>query len=171
MVRAIHAARETATSPLEVYRTALAEVTPLVGATFASVFLRDGEDHQLLRLACAQSWPQSTARFLGELRIRVGRGPTGQAVARARPVEVLDMFEDPELEAWWEPARELGFVSMTAHPLIVDGRVVGAISFYFGERQALDDRDRSLLATVAREMAGAAETIRTSGPGPEAGSR
>lgn len=170
VVGAIHSARETATSPLEVYRTALAEVTPLVGATFASVFLRDADDPRLLRLACAHSWPQSTARFLGELRIREGRGPTGQAVGRGRPMEVVDVFEDPELEEWWEPARELGFVSMTAHPLIVDGDAVGSISFYFRERQFLDDGARSLLATVAREMAEAAEAVRA-GPGPGDGSR
>lgn len=171
IVREIRSALETASSPLEVYRRALAGVTPLVNATFASVFLRDSDDPELLRLACAQSWPQSSARFLGELRIREGRGPTGEAVARGRPVEVLDVFDDPGLEEWWEPARELGFVSMTAHPLIVDARVVGSVSFYFGERQPLDECERSLLATVAREMAEAAAMLRASGPGPGPGSR
>lgn len=64
----------TATQPLEVYRLALARVTPLVGASFSSVFLRDAADPDLLKLVCAQNWPQSSARFLSQLRIRVGRG-------------------------------------------------------------------------------------------------
>ena len=156
VVRTIHEAGASASSPLEVYRAALAGVTPLVGASFASVFLRDEDAPHLLRLACAQNWPQRSARFLSEIRIREGRGPTGQAVAQAAPIEVVDVFEDPDLEEWWEPARELGFTAMTAHPLMADGRAVGSISFYFSDSTRLNDEARSLLATAAREMADAA---------------
>lgn len=159
VVREIHRAAESATTPLQVFRTALARVTPLVEASFASVFLRDEDAPHLLRLACAQNWPQSSARFLSELRIREGLGPTGQAVAQGSPVEVVDVFEDPELREWWEPARELGFTAMTAHPLTVGDRVVGSISFYFEDPQPLDDDVRSLLATVARELPTAAESV------------
>ncbi|MFO7893746.1 MAG: GAF domain-containing protein [Longimicrobiales bacterium] len=159
LMREIRGAGNSAATALEVYRTALARVTPLVDATFASVFLRDDDAPHLLRLACAQNWPQSSARFLSRLRIREGRGPTGQAVAQGTPVEVADVFGDPELEEWWEPARELGFVAMTAHPLTVGDRVVGSISFYFSDPQPLDDDVRSLLATAAREMAAAAESL------------
>lgn len=159
LAREIRNALDGASSPLEVYRRALARVTPLVDADFASVFLRDDDDPRLLRLACAQNWPQASARFLGRLRIREGLGPTGQAVARARPVEVVDVFQDPALEDWWEPARELGFVSMTAHPLMSGDRVVGSISFYFTDRQPFDEGERRLLGTVAREIARAAHEV------------
>lgn len=143
-------------SPLEIYRRALARVTPLLGADFASVFLRDEEDPDLLRLVCAQSWPQSSARFLAELRVREGRGPTGQAVSRGEPVEVPDVFAGDSLDAWGEPARELGFVCMTAHPLMAHERVLGAVSFYYRERHRFDDRDRALVAVVAHQLARAA---------------
>lgn len=156
----IRGAVEYAASPLEVYRAGLAAVAPMVGATFASVFLRDEEDADLLRLTCALSWPQSSARFLSELRIREGRGPTGQAVAQDRPIEVVDVFEDAELKEWWEPAREIGFVAMTAHPLVVDGRTVGAISFYFEDRQPLDGHQRAIIGTAARELAAAGDQVR-----------
>jgi GAF domain-containing protein len=147
----------TASSAVEVYRVALARITPLVGASFASVFLRDGEDPDLLRLACAQNWPQSTARFLGDLRIREGRGPTGRAVSTGRPVEVTDVFQDPALEEWWTPARELGFVSMKSLPLTVEERVLGALSFYFRDRQEFGDDARSLMMVVAHQLAATAE--------------
>lgn len=143
----------TAGSPLEVYRTALARVTPIVGATFASVFLRDEADPQLMRLACAQNWPQRAARFLGEMRIREGRGPTGRAVSHGKPVEVANVFADPAMEEWWEPARELGFVSMIALPLAAEDSVFGALSFYFRERQDFDEAARALLAVVAHQLA------------------
>ncbi|MEN8162184.1 MAG: hypothetical protein ABFS41_19090, partial [Myxococcota bacterium] len=53
----------TATQALEVYRLALDRVTPLVGAQFSSVFLRDPGDRDLLKLSCAHNWPQSAAMF------------------------------------------------------------------------------------------------------------
>lgn len=147
----------TATSAVEVYRVALARITPIVGASFASVFLRDDDDPALLRLACAHNWPQATARFLSDLRIREGRGPTGRAVSTGQPVEVADVFDDPALGDWWTPARELGFVSMTALPLIIDERALGALSFYFRERQDFGDEARSLMVVVAHQLASTAE--------------
>lgn len=158
--REIRDAVEGAATPLEAYRAALARVTPMVDASFASVFLRDDHAPQLLRLACAQNWPQSSARFLSDIRIREGRGPTGQAVVEGRPVEVADVFADPELEEWWEPARELGFAAMTAHPLVLGDRVLGAVSFYFDDPRSIDDRTRTLLGTAARVMARAAGAAR-----------
>jgi GAF domain-containing protein len=160
LAREIAAVALTASSALEVYRTALAHITPAVGASFASLFLRDEEDPGLLRLACALNWPQSSARFLSDFRIRDGRGPTGQAVRHALPVEVTDVFQDPALEDWWEPARELGFVAMTSLPLMAGGRVLGALSFYFGERLELDHDARALLGVAAHQLAGTAERAR-----------
>src|SRR5690606_28998651 len=92
VVREIANAFLTAGTPVEVYRLALARVTPLVRASFSSVFERDPDDPALLKLTCANNWPQASARYLGQLRLRVGRGPTGGAVARNEPVEVTDLF-------------------------------------------------------------------------------
>lgn len=165
MAREIADSLLTARSPLEVYRLALARLTPRVGASFASVFLRDAEDPRLLRLACAQNWPQSSARFLSEMRIREGRGPTGRSVLEGESIEVVDVFADDSLEDWWEPARELGFVSMTAHPLMAEGKVFGALSFYFSDEQRFDDAARILLRIVAHQLASTATRARLTTPG------
>jgi signal transduction histidine kinase len=109
-----------ASHPLEVCRLALARVTSVVGARFSSVYLRDAEEPALLRLHCAHNWPQSSARFLGQLRIRESGGPTGTAATQNTIVEVSDVFADATLHDWWEPARELGFVSIIALPLKAD---------------------------------------------------
>ncbi|HEX7091225.1 MAG TPA: HAMP domain-containing sensor histidine kinase [Longimicrobiales bacterium] len=146
-----------ATRAVEVYRLALTRVTPLVGGSFSSVFLRDPVDPQLLKLECAQNWPQSSARFLGQLRIRVGRGPTGRAVQEGRAIAVEDVFADPALLEWWEPARELGFTSLIALPLRVRGETVGALSFYFERRHRFGKAEHELLELVANQLAAAAE--------------
>jgi signal transduction histidine kinase len=145
----------TANTAVEVYRLALARLTPLVNASFGSVFLRDHADATLLKLACAQNWPQSSARYLGQLRIRVGRGPTGEAVAQRAPVEVEDVYADPALREWWDPAGELGFVSLISLPLGTASQADGALTFYFAERHRFAEDERHLLRLTADQLAAA----------------
>ncbi len=146
----------TARQPTEVYRLALERVAPLVGASFACVFLRDGES-ELLRIVSAHNWPQRYATYLATLRVLPGNGPTGRAVLNNELVDVDDVFADPELEDWWESARELGFTSSIALPLSFEAIPVGAITFYFKNRQAFAAADRGLLKLVASQLAATAE--------------
>jgi len=143
----------TAPTAVEVYRLALKRVTPLLGASFSSIFLRDRTDGTLLKMECAQNWPQSSARYLNELRVRVGRGPTGRAVSEQRSIEVEDVNADPRLREWWEPARELGFASLAALPLVVGGEAVGAVSLYFANPHRFDEEERRLLKLTADQLA------------------
>jgi signal transduction histidine kinase len=143
----------TASSPLEVYRLALARLTPLVRASFSSVFERDPADPTLLKLACAHNWPQASARYLSQLRVRVGRGPTGRAVAEGASFEVADVFADPALREWWDPARELGFTSLISLPLRAGPESTGALTFYFDEPHEFGEDERHLLTLVADQLA------------------
>ena len=162
LLRELQAAREiahafqTAATPLEVYRLALERVSPLVGAAFASVFLRDA-DPAVLRLAASWNWPPAFAGFLGEMRVRVGAGPTGVAVAGNRVVEVPNVFSDEELEDWWEVAQELGFAASVSLPLLQGGRPEGAVTFYFRDPGAPRSHDRHLLRLVADQLSATAE--------------
>ncbi|HEX6749623.1 MAG TPA: GAF domain-containing sensor histidine kinase [Longimicrobium sp.] len=161
LLREVQAAREiahaflTAASPTEVYRLALERVSPLVGAAFGSVYLR--EEGSMLRLEAAWNWPPEYAAFLGDMRVRLGAGPTGVAVAEDRVVEVHDVFADPALEDWWEVARELGFAASVSLPLELDGRPEGAITFYFRDAGAPRPHDRHLLRLVADQLSATAE--------------
>lgn len=146
----------TAHRPVEVYRVALGRVAPLVGASFACVFLRD-RDPELLRVVAAYNFPQAYASYLSSLRVRVGNGPTGRAVAENRLVETSDLRADPDLEDWREAAEELGFVSSVAVPLSPRREPMGSVTFYFRDAVALDDQDRSLLRLVADQLAATAE--------------
>jgi len=164
-VRELQAAREiahaflTSDRPLEVYRLALERVSQLVGAAFGCVFLREAppEDPDLLHVVAAYNWPQAYAGYLSEMRVRVGKGPTGWAVSRNEVVELFDIFTDPSLEDWWEVARELGFSSTVALPVSLGGTPVGAVTFYFREREELCEADRSLLRLVADQLSATAE--------------
>jgi signal transduction histidine kinase len=144
----LHASR-----PVEVYRLALERVTPLVGARFGSVFLRDPADPTLLKLECVHNWPQFAARFLSQMRIREGQGPTGRAVAERTAVVVEDLFSDPSHHEWWEPARELGFASLVSLPFADGGIVKGALTLYFGRPRGFTHDERRLLAVIADQLA------------------
>ena len=160
-LRELQAAREiahaflTARTPDEVYRLALERVAPVVGAAFGCVYLRESDD--LLRLVAAWNWPTEYRGFLGDMRVRVGLGPTGAAVSEGRFVEVYDVFADPSLADWWDAARELGFASSISLPIVLAGQPEGALTFYFRRTDRLDEADRSLLRLVADQLSATAE--------------
>jgi GAF domain-containing protein len=93
-VREIVHAFLTADRPEEVFQFALDRVSPLVGATFACVYLVDGAS-ELMRLAAVHNWPERFTPFLGQMRVRLGFGPSGEAAAERRMIEVPDVLADP----------------------------------------------------------------------------
>ena len=158
-VREIVHAFLTADRPEEVFQFALDRVSPLVGASFACVYLIDGAS-ELMRLAAAYNWPQRFAPFLGEMRVRLGFGPSGEAASERRTIEVRDVFADPSLEDWQEVASELGFRSLVALPLQTGSAVLGTVTFYFESASPLGTETRNLLRMVADQMAATAEKAR-----------
>lgn len=155
-VREIAHAFLTADRPEDVFRFALERVTPLVGASFACVYLVDGAS-ELMRLAAQHNWPERFRPWLGEMRVRLGFGPSGEAAAERRVIEVPDVFADASLEDWQEVAQELGFRALTALPLQASRSVLGAVCFYFADARGFNPEQRSLLRIVADQMAATAE--------------
>jgi signal transduction histidine kinase len=161
-VRELLAVREVAHAflhadrPEEVFQFALERVRPLVGASFASVYLVDGAS-ELMRLAASCNWPEKFRPWLGEMRVRLGFGPSGEAAAERRVIEVPDVFADPELEDWQEVATEIGFKSIVALPLQTGNQVLGTVTFYFDAAGAHTAESRGLLRIVADQMAATAE--------------
>ncbi len=158
-VREIVHAFLTADRPEEVFQFALDRVSPVVGATFACVYLVDGAS-ELMRLAAAHNWPERYTQFLGEMRVRLGFGPSGEAASERRAIEVPDIFADPSLEDWQEVANELGFRSLAALPLQTGEGVLGTVTFYFANAGGLSVETRSLLRMVADQMAATAQKAR-----------
>jgi signal transduction histidine kinase len=159
VIREIMQAFLTAQRPEDVYRLALERVSPVVGATFACVYVID-EGSELMRLAAAHNWPEEYARFLGQMRVRLGTGPSGKAASERRTVDVPDLFADHTLLDWHEVAKELGFRSFVALPLETTTEVVGTVTFYFASRRAVGVDTQSLMRLVADQMAATAEKAR-----------
>ena len=158
-VREIVHAFLTADRPEEVFQFALDRVSPLVGATFACIYVIDGAS-ELMRLAAVHNWPERYTPFLGDMRVRLGFGPSGEAAAERRVIEVPDVMADASLEDWAEVAHELGFRAIVALPLQTGDGVLGAVTFYFKEAGAITAETRSLLRMVADQMAATAQKAR-----------
>jgi signal transduction histidine kinase len=162
VVREIARALHVADRPEELYRFALARVCPLLGAAFASVYVVDGSS-ELMRLAAAHEWPERFARWLGDARVRLGSGPSGEAAAERRIIEVPDVQADGTLTDWREVSEELGIRAIIALPLLTSGaggtrqQVLGAVAFYFRDPSEISDAQRALLRVVADQLADAAE--------------
>jgi GAF domain-containing protein len=145
-----------ADSPDDVFQFTLDRVTPIVGASFASVYLVEGVS-ELMRLAAASNWPAKYRPWLGQVRVRIGFGPSGEAASERRVIEVPDVFADRGLEDWGDVARELRFRSLVALPLQHARGALGAVTFYFeGEGTPTADR-RDLMRLVADLLSAAAE--------------
>ncbi len=140
----------------EAFQFALDRTCPAVGATLGSVFVLDGAS-ELMHLAAAHAWPNRWRPWLGEMRVRVGFGPSGEAVSERRIIEVPDVFAGAGLEDWQEVARELGFRALVALPLETPDAVLGAVTFYFAEPGPPSPRTRVLLRTAADLMAAIAD--------------
>jgi len=98
-----------------------------------------------MRLAASYNWPARFRPFLGDMRVRVGLGPSGQAAGERRAIHVPDLFADPSLTDWQEVATELGFSALVALPLQTPARVLGAVTFYFAKPGLLTVEERGLL--------------------------
>ena len=151
-VREIVHAFLTADRAEEVFQFALERVSPLVGASFASVYLVE-RGEEVMRLAAAYNWPERFRPFLGEMRVRLGRGPSGEAASERRVVQVRDVLADQSLSDWQEAASEMGFRAIIALPLQTRTGVLGAVAFYFAGTEGFDRVDRGLLRIVSDQMA------------------
>ncbi len=148
-----------ADAPEEVLQFALDRVSPLLGASFASVYLIEGVS-ELMRLGAAFNWPERHRPWLGGMRVRLGFGPSGEAASERRIIEVPDVTADKDMEDWAEVAKELGFRSLVALPLQSATGVLGALTFYFRDEGLPDEEKRNLMRVVADQLAMAAERSR-----------
>jgi sigma-B regulation protein RsbU (phosphoserine phosphatase) len=116
-----------------------------------SVYLLD-EKRQELRIAYAIGYPE---RLLPNLRLAVGQGVVGAAVAEGRPILVNDVRREPRYRG---PLRNM--LSQLAVPMRRKGRVIGALNLLSETEGAFSPQDEALLRQFAAHVAVAIENAR-----------
>src|SRR5262245_182543 len=116
-----------------------------------SVYLLD-ERRQELRIAYAVGYPEEV---LPNLRLRVGQGVVGTAIAEGRPILVNDIRQEPR---YMGPLRNM--LSQLAVPMRRKGKVIGALNLLNESEGAFTRQDEALLRQFATHVAVAIENAR-----------
>ncbi len=102
--------------------------------------------------------------YLDEIHVHVGstasgRGPTALALTDGTHVVADDVEQDPRLRPWRAAMARRGYRSSGAFPLRREGRVIGVLSIYCGERHGFAAEERSLLDGLAGDIGFALEAL------------
>jgi len=88
-----------------------------------------------------------------------GDGPTGAAVRTGRFYINNDTENNPLMLPWRDDALSRGYLSSAAFPLMQDGKVIGALTVYGGERFFFDNEEVRLLDALAADISYAIRSI------------
>ena len=134
----------------------------------ASLLELDPEDERL-RIRCACGLDPA---FAAQVRLPLGRGGAGRALQQRAPQPIPDVAAEArrlsalgglaamEERAGMERLLALGFRSLLAVPLVVQGEGYGAIVLYFRRTRIFSEEEIRLAASVADQAALAVENAR-----------
>lgn len=134
------------------------------GYRFAWVGYAEQDEHKTIRPIASAG---SGEGFLESLRITWadelhGQHPAGHAIRERATHIIRNIADDTDCYApWREAAREHGYVSAIALPLISEGVLYGAITIDAGEADAFDQAELRLLEEMAGDMAFGIRTLRS----------
>ncbi len=90
-----------------------------------------------------------------------GQGVFGQAIRSGQPAVIRNARASAAFMAAWPAATEMyHFNSILGLPLIVEGKIIGAIGFYSAEPNRFDPQEVELLREVASDLAHGISVIR-----------
>lgn len=122
------------------------------------VFAWIGEVDENVDVVRPRAWAGVEEGYLDEIVIStrdepLGEGPTGKAV-RTREVQVMqNILEDPDYEPWREAARERGYRSSAAIPLLQDGEMRGVLNLYADRPEAFGEEEIEMLEDLGEAIA------------------
>lgn len=114
------------------------------------------EDGDALRLESCHGIPEEEARKIR--RLEFGQAICGTVALRRTPIAEVQIqaSELPEVQL----VKGYGIRSYACHPLLVDGRLLGTLSFASRDRDELSEEDLAFLQTIASCVAVAFERLR-----------
>jgi diguanylate cyclase (GGDEF)-like protein/PAS domain S-box-containing protein len=89
-----------------------------------------------------------------------GQGIFGQAIRTGRPAIIRDALHSFAMESWRDTATFYNYSSLLGLPLVVEGKVIGAIGFYSPETDRFDEHEIQLLSEVASDLSYGISVIR-----------
>jgi len=96
---------------------------------------------------------------LANLRISVAEEPTGTAIREGRHLTCNDVLTDPRMLPWRDEATRRGYRSSAAFPILLHGRIIGALNLYAAEANFFNDEEIKLLDEVVADLSFALEKM------------
>jgi PAS domain S-box-containing protein len=116
------------------------------------------------RTICPEAWAGVDQGYLDAItvtadRSETGLGPAGRAARTHEPQAVQNVLEDPDFEPWREAARERGFQSSAAVPLVYQGTLYGVLNVYADRPGAFDERELAVFGELGTTVAHAINRV------------
>ena len=134
-------------------------VTSLLQAQAMSVMLL-AQDGRVLSTAAGFNLFDEALQATEAMRPRQGSSPSLVCVREKRPVSIPDLAADTVYTPWLETAREKGYQSFLAIPLIAQDRALGCMNLFLTERHEFTPDEIQLLSTFASQAAISIENAR-----------
>ncbi len=110
------------------------------------------------------AWSSIDEGNLNNIRVTVrdepeGMGPTGSAIRKGTLQIVNDFLSNPRTSPWHKEAEKLGFNSVTAIALKLNGKTIGSLTMYGGEKQYFHGQMSELLLQLAADISFALDNL------------
>ena len=102
--------------------------------------------------------------YLDNIRVTVrdepeGMGPAGSAIRKGKLQIVNDFLSNPRTSPWHKEAEKLGYNSVAAIPLKLNGKTIGALTMYGGEKHFFHGQMSGLLLQLAADISFALDNL------------
>ncbi|HYL80466.1 MAG TPA: diguanylate cyclase [Candidatus Acidoferrum sp.] len=149
-----------ATFNLQEILTRISEaVSNLFHARAMSLMLLSSDGQALSTVAGSNLFDEKSQEKEGQ-EAPQGSSPSFLAVREKRPVAVPDLAVEDVHAPWLQAARENGYRSFLAIPLIVQERALGCMNLYLTDPHEFDDDEIQILSTFASQAAISIENAR-----------
>jgi len=139
----------------EIFRESLAKTIEVTETDAGGIYLLE-EDGETLSLKSHMGLSQDLVVIFS--KIKVGQGVSGTAVKTGKPVTIdIAEYPNPELLA---PLIKEGIVSIASVPLVIKGKVIGAISLSYKKPRSFSQESLELLFSIGSQIGVAIENAR-----------
>jgi diguanylate cyclase (GGDEF)-like protein/PAS domain S-box-containing protein len=124
------------------------------------VWIGQPEGSRLKLITSAGDGEEFYKQIVSDITTEQGRKlPGTQAFHTAQPVICHDMLNDQRYAPWRDTVEQAHFRSALAVPMLLEGKVFGALSVYADRSDAFDDEEVQLLSELAGDIAFGLKTI------------
>jgi len=152
----------SSTLELETVLTTIVSHAVQLSGTNAGIIYEYDEPTQLFHLRASYQMDEELVEAYRAAPSRLGVGTSGRAAATRMPVQVVDLINEREYAA--APTRpilaRLGYQSLLAVPLLLEQRIMGALTVYRREAGSFAPEVVNLLQTFATQSVLAIQNAR-----------